>query len=212
MKKLCLLLLLVVVARPMVAQHAVELIVDAEGVRRTGNSTSAVGVQQIVPRFGTGWGLGGGLNFWLSDRVSVETKGGGLLTHLNAQLRGSDYVVNVDLGHAQIYPIMAVLQWHPTEHGTFRPYIGAGAAHIILRNVKEQIGTTGASGIHFSDPTGLLLNAGLRMEMSKRWSLFGDARYVPVETRGRTTFPGTTSSVRFDMKPLIVAVGTAYRF
>jgi outer membrane protein W len=212
MKTLCLLLLAAVIAPTALAQRTLELIVDAEGVRRTGKTRSEIGVQELRPTFGTGWGIGGGLNLWLSDRVSVEGKVAGFLSRLNVQTRGSDFVVNAQLGHAQIYPLMAVVQWHPVEHGAMRPYIGIGAAHVILRNVKEQIGSSGASGIRFHDPTGLLLDAGLRIAMSKRWSLSGDVRYVPVETRGRTELTGTAASARFEMKPLIVGFGTAYRF
>jgi outer membrane protein W len=212
MKRLCFLLLLMTVARPLAAQRTLELILDAEGVRRTGQTLAARGTQQLTPNFGNAWGAGGGLNLWLSDRISVEGKIAGLVSHLHVQMRGSDFVVNADMGHAQIYPVMAVVQWHPVEHGTMRPYLGVGAAHIIMRNVNEQVGSSPATGIHFSDPTGLLLDAGLRLNMSKRWSFTGDVRYVPVETHGRTTFPGTESSVRFDMKPLIVSFGTAYRF
>lgn len=213
MKKLSLLLLTVAIAVPMFGQKKVELILDAEGVRRTGNTTSfSPGTQRFVPNFNSGWGLGGGVNIWLSDRVSVEGKVAGMVSQLSVQTFGSDFFFNVDLGHVQIYPVMAVVQWHPFEHGTVRPYFGAGAVHTIMRNVKEKIGASGATGIEFNDPTGLLLDGGLRVQMSDRWSLTGDARYVPVETRGQTRFPGTTASVRFETKPLLVSFGAAYRF
>jgi outer membrane protein W len=93
-----------------------------------------------------------------------------------------------------------------------QPYIGIGGAHIILKDVNQQIGIGGASGLHFSDPTGLLLDAGLRLHISNKWDAFGDVRYMPVETRGTTTFTGTGSSVRLQVKPLIAGFGVAYRF
>ena len=37
-------------------------------------------------------------------------------------------------------------------------------------------------------------------------------RYMPVETHGKTTFTGTNSSVRLEVKPLIAGFGVAYRF
>jgi len=213
MKKLGLLLLAAFVAAPVFAQHGIDLLLDAEGVRRTGEVTDfSSGTQQITPDFSNGWGAGAGLNVWLSDRVSIEGKASGFRSRLHVTTVGSDFVGHLDLGHAQLYPIMAVLQWHPMEHGMLRPYIGAGAAHIILQNVNEEIGSSGARGIAFNDPTGLLLDAGLRVHISNKWDAFGDVRYVPVETHGKTTFPGTDVAIRLEVKPLIAAFGVAYRF
>jgi outer membrane protein W len=213
MKTSCLLLLVAFAAAPAFAQHGIDLLLDAEGVRRTGETTDiASGTQQLTPDFSNGWGAGAGLNVWLSDRFSIEGKASGFRSRLHVTTVGSDFVGQLDLGHARLYPIMAVLQWHPMEHGMLRPYIGAGVAHIILENVNEEIGNSGARGIEFNDPTGLLLDAGLRIHISNKWDAFGDIRYVPVETRGETTFPGTEASVRLEVKPLIAGFGVAYRF
>ena len=211
MKRLAFLLLAASFATPMFAQRGVDLILDAEGVRRTGTTSISPGTQ-LVPEFSNGWGAGAGLNVWLSGRLSIEAKASGFRSRLRAQTIGSDFVGEVDLGHAQIYPIMAVLQWHPVEHGTVQPYIGVGAAHVILKNVNREISEIGASGIEFSDPTGLLLDAGLRMHISNKWDVIGDVRYMPVETRGNTRLTGTSSSVRLQVKPLIAGFGVAYRF
>ena len=213
MKRLVLLLLAGFVAMPIFAQRGVDLILDVEGVRRTGRTTNlSPGTEHFSPEFSNGWGAGAGVNVWLSDRLSIEAKASGFRSGLHVTTVGSDFVGQLDLGHAQIYPIMALLQWHPVEHGTVQPYIGAGGAHIILKDVNRQIGTSGAVGLHFNDPTGLLLDAGLRLHISNKWDAVGDVRYVPVETRGETTFPGTGSSVRLQVKPLIAGFGVAYRF
>ncbi len=213
MKKFCFLLLIAVAGPSLMAQRGLDLIVDAEGVRRTGGTRDLTpGQREFIPEFSNGWGAGVGVNWWLSDRVSLEAKASGFRSRLNVTTVGSDFVTNVDLGHAQIYPIMAALQWHPFEHGMFRPYIGAGAAHVILKNVNERIGNSGPSGIEFSDPTGLLLDAGTRLQLSDRWALSADVRYVPVETKGRTTFPGTASAVRLQVKPLLAGFGVVYRY
>jgi outer membrane protein W len=212
MKTLCLLLLVVLTAPCALAQRGFDLLLDAEGVRRTGRSSDFSIGPHYDPDFSNGWGAGAGLNVWLSDRMSIEGKASGFRARVHVITRGSDFVTDADLGHAQIYPIMAVLQWHPMEHGMLRPYIGAGAAHVILKNINNRISGTAVTGIKFSDPTGLLLDAGVRIHISNKWDAFGDVRYVPVETRGKTTFIGTTASTRLEVKPLIAGFGMAYRF
>ncbi len=197
---------------PAVAQRRVDFFVDAEGVRRTGTNTNfQPGVTRFEPQFNTGGGVGGGVNWFLTDRVSLEAKIAGLGSKARVRMMGSDFIGVADLGWAQIYPISTVVQWHLLERGAVRPYIGAGAAHIILRNINKPIGP-GAGGIRFKDPTGLVLDGGLEFNLGRRRGLYGDARYVPMETTSRATFTGTASGLDLSVRPLIVSVGLGYRF
>ena len=212
MKPLMIAAAIVLVAASAAAQRRVEIIFDAEGVRRSGaTSEFTPGVTQFEPQFNTGGGVGGGFNFFLSDRVSVEAKVAALATKVRVRIIGSDFVATADLGWAQLYPISAVLQWHLLERGAIRPYIGAGVVHTVLRNINKQVGA-GATGIRFKDPTGLVLDGGLEIALARKWSLLGDARYVPMETRSRVTFPGTTSALNMRVRPLIVSFGAGYKF
>jgi outer membrane protein W len=83
--------------------------------------------------------------------------------------------------------------------------------HTILRNINERFGPT-ATGIRFKDPTGLVIDGGLQFNLGRRWNLLADARYVPIETKSRATFLGTTSSVDLSLRPAIVSFGLGYRF
>jgi outer membrane protein len=210
MKKLLIAAALLLLATSAVAQR-VDLFVDAEGVRRTGRTeTFTPGVTRFDPQFRTGGGVGGGVNWFFSDRVSLETKVAALGTKIRVRIIGSDFIGTADLGWTQLYPISAVLQWHLAEHGAIRPYIGAGAVHTILRNINKRVGA-GATGIRFKDPTGVVVDGGLEFSLARKWSLLADARYVPMETKSTVTFPGTPSSVDMKVRPLIVSFGLAFR-
>jgi outer membrane protein len=212
MKNLMFTLLTILMAAPLFAQHRVDLLVDAEGARRTGRNEAVSPGFHFDPQFGTGGGVGLGLNFFVTDRVSFEAKVAALESQLRVRTIGSDFFTVADLGRAQIYPISAVLQWHLSEHGTIRPYLGAGVAHVILHDINRSVGNTGANGIHFKDPTGLVVDGGLELQISKRWSVVGDARYIPIETKSTATFVGTSSSVDMNVRPLIVSAGLSWRF
>jgi outer membrane protein W len=195
-----------------VAQRRVDVFFDVEGVRSTGKASDFTpGVTRFEPQFQSGGGLGGGLNFFLSDRVSLEAKVAGLASKTRVRIIGSDFIGTADLGWAQLYPVSAVLQWHLAERRAIRPYLGAGFVHTILRNINKQVGL-GATGIHFKDPTGLVVDGGLELSLGKKWSVLGDARYVPMETKSKVTFPGTIARTDMSVRPLIVSFGLAYRF
>jgi len=204
-------LLTVLAAAPLMAQRRIDLLIDAEGARRTGHNESFTPGIRFDPQFGTGGGAGVGLNFFLSDRVSIEAKASALESRLRVRMVGTDFIATANLGRAQIFPISAVLQWHLSEHGTIRPYLGAGVAHVILRDVNHSV-TSSATGIHFKDPTGLVVDGGLEFNLSKRFGIYGDARYIPVETKSTANFVGTTSAVQMNVRPLIVSAGIAWRF
>ena len=211
MYKLTIALLTVLVAVPLVAQRRIDFLLDAEGARRTGHNESFTPGIRFDPQFGTGGGAGAGLNFFLSDRVSIEAKAAALESRLRVRIVGFDFIATANLGRAQIFPISAVLQWHLSEHGTIRPYLGAGVAHVILRDVNRSV-TPSATGIHFKDPTGLVVDGGLEFNLSKRFGIYGDARYIPVETKSTASFVPTSSSVQMHVRPLIVSGGIAWRF
>jgi len=212
MKTLPVMATLLFLAASAAAQQRVDVFFDVEGVRRTGSAVGFTpGVTRFEPQFNTGGGVGGGLNFFFGDRLSLEAKVAGLGTKGRVRIIGSDFIGTADLGWTQLYPISGVLQWHLAENGVFRPYVGAGVVHTILRNVNKQVGA-GATGIRFKDPTGLVIDGGLEFNFGHRWSLLGDARYVPMETNSRATFPGTTSALTMHVRPLIVSFGMAHRF
>jgi outer membrane protein len=211
MYKLTIALLTVILAAPLMAQHRIDFLIDAEGARRTGHNESFTPGVRFDPQFGTGGGAGVGLNFFLTDHVSIEAKAAALEARLRVRVVGADFIATADLGRAQFFPISAVLQWHLSEHGTIRPYLGAGVAHVILRDVNRSV-VPSATGIHFKDPTGLVVDGGLEFNLSKRFGIYGDARYIPVETKSTASFVGTPSSVQMNVRPLIVAGGIAWRF
>jgi outer membrane protein len=204
--------LFIAAALPALAQNRMDLIFDVEGVHRQNDIAlpSNVSGTRFVPEFRNGGGVGGGINWFFTDRVSLEAKAAGLISKTIVRVVGSDFIAVAELGNAQIYPLSAILQWHLLERGAVRPYVGAGATYTILKNINRQIGPSSATGIRFKDATGLTVDGGLELHASKRWSLYGDVRYVPVESQATATFPGTTTKIDLKVLPLIVSFGLAW--
>lgn len=210
MKQLIVGIFVVAIAAPVVAQPHVMWFVDAEGVRPSHKVVFVPNTVQYEPKFDNGGGVGGGVNVFFGDRVSIEGKVAGLATRLHLRRSGSDFVTLADLGYAQVYPITVLLQWHMLEGTAFRPYIGAGAGYTILRNITKS--ALGANGVNFANPVGLVVDGGIEFSLSKRWSILGDARYTPIESRSKVTFVGTTSTAEINVKPLVVSAGIGIRF
>lgn len=208
MKRLAL-AVMVILAMPVAAESRVGIIVDVEGVRRH-EIDPVPGPVRYEPTFDNGGGLGVGVNWHLSDRFSIEGKVAGLATKMTLRIVGSDFIGNSDLGYAQLYPIMLVAQWHPMEGKSVRPYVGFGLAHIILRNIEE---SSSNPPVEFDDPTGVVLNGGIRVPISSRWSFNADARYIPVESQGTVRFLGVNPTrADIDVRPLVIGLGIVYHY
>lgn len=185
-----------------------EIIASVDGVRRSSGADLERG-NIYDPEFDTGGGLGLGVNWYFTDRLSLEGKVSALTSRSRLRVVLPDFIATVELERANIYPVMATLQWHPfADGGTFRPYIGVGAAYVIVQGIA---GTELTPEIDFNNPTGLLVNGGVRFRLSDQWDLLGDARWVPIETQARARF-GEDPEVDLDVRPLIVGFGVAYRF
>jgi outer membrane protein len=188
----------------------VEIIVDAEGVHRQSDIDADRTGTFYEPEFDNGGGLGVGVNWFMTGRVSLELKAAVLASDMQIRIVDGDFVGKVNVGYVNMVPVTAVVQWHPFEDGVaLRPYVGAGVAHVFLEDVAEE-GLVPRT--EFSNTTGLVLNAGLRVSVSKRWSLAGDVRYVPVETSGRVRFANQETESDLDVRPLIVGFGIVYHF
>jgi outer membrane protein len=210
MRKVVAVLFALALAAPAFAQRRVDLIIDAEGVRRANRFEFEPNVVRYEPIFNNGGGLGAAVNWFFSSRVSLELKVAALDSRLRVRRMGSDFVANADIGHAQIFPITAVVQWHMLEDASVRPYLGAGAGYVVMRNVEKRF--IGASGIEFDDPIGLVIDGGIMIPLGKRFSATADARYTPIETQARARFTGTPTEVKIDVRPLVVSFGIAYHF
>ncbi len=207
MKKL-LFLSLLLLATPLFAQRRVDVFFDLEGVRKTGGNRSFAPGARFVPEFDTGGGIGGGINWFLTDRVSVETKVAAVTADMSLSVVTPGTAITFRAGDAKLYPISAMIQWHMAERRMLRPYLAVGAVHTILKDIDRNLGV--ATGIRFKNPTGLAVGGGLEISFGRRWSIFGDARYVPIETEARATFVGTPAMTVFNAKPLIVSTGISY--
>ena len=201
--------ILVLTAVSVEAKPRFELIATADGVRRNSGANLEPGII-YDPEFDTGGGLGVALNWHVAERASIEAKVSALTSNTRLRVMLSDFIGTVDLGRSNIYPVMLTMQWHPfADGGTFRPYVGAGVAHVLVQSIEA---TPLTPEVDFNNPTGLLVNAGLRVSLSDAWHLVGDARWVPVETSGGVRFGPESPVIDMDVRPLVVGFGVAYRF
>lgn len=118
---------------------------------------------------------------------------------------------NVRAGGAKIgslkhLPPTLLAQYHFTNFGAFKPYVGAGINYTRFSGVKD---TAGIDWDVKRNSWGGALQVGFDYALDKNWSLNFDVKKVYIDTNVSV---GGTNMGKFKVDPLLVGVGVGYRF
>ncbi len=129
---------------------------------------------------------------------------------------------SVDLGDVWLLPPTLTAQYHFTQMGAFKPYVGAGINYTLFFNEDE--GAV-ADSIDYDPSFGPALQAGFDYDLDGEkggWALNVDVKKVWINTDVKvdlTTALGPALSAEsvivdadVDINPLIVGVGLGYKF
>ena len=111
------------------------------------------------------------------------------------------------LGKLSVLPPTMTLQYHFTDLGAFKPYIGAGGNVTWFYNVGLQAGTATLDVDTYS--VGGALQAGLDYEIQKNWYLNADVKYLWISTDVKA---GGATLTNLKIDPWVWGIGIGYRF
>ena len=110
------------------------------------------------------------------------------------------------IGHVQALPPSLLIQYHFTDLGAFKPYVGAGVNYTHFYKTDNLL--DGAAHIE-NDSWGLVGQLGMDYVLNKNWSLNIDAKYVQMAT---DVHLGSTNIGKLDLNPFTLGIGVGYRF
>ena len=123
------------------------------------------------------------------------------------------------IGHlatSWVLPPTLTMQYHPITQGPVRPYVGAGVNYTIFYSEHASTALQAAVGptrVHMSDSAGWAVQAGMDVDLSDRWFLNVDAKYIDMDTTARlTTTLAGTQTVRMHIDPFVLGIGIGTRF
>lgn len=108
------------------------------------------------------------------------------------------------IGSLKHLPPTLLAQYHFTNFGGFKPYVGAGVNYTRFSSVNLPLGATVDK-----NSWGPALQVGVDIPLTKQLSLNFDIKKVYIKTD--VNVPGVTSG-KFKVDPLLVGVGLGYRF
>ncbi|GAB1235392.1 OmpW/AlkL family protein [Ferrigenium sp. UT5] len=108
------------------------------------------------------------------------------------------------LGSVRALPPSLLLQYHVTELGAFKPYVGLGLNYTIFSS--RNVGTTARVD---SSSLGLAAQVGADYMLDKNWGINADLKYIQMDTKVKA---GGSSIGTLDLNPITVGAGVTYRF
>ena len=111
------------------------------------------------------------------------------------------------IGNTSVLPPTLTLQYHFTDLGAFKPYVGGGLNVTYFYNTDLSLGGKPLS-IN-STSTGGALQAGIDYEFAKNWVLNFDYKYIWISTPVNL---GSTQVTNLQINPSVWGVGIGYRF
>ncbi|WP_230290961.1 OmpW family protein [Croceicoccus sp. Ery5] len=112
------------------------------------------------------------------------------------------------LANANYGPLTVSGEYHFSDLGAFKPYIGVGVTYAVFLNVDD----AALSNVDVDNAFGPAFKLGLDYDISERWTVHGYVQQVWLSTDVSATVGGAPAAANVTIDPTIVGVGLGYRF
>jgi outer membrane protein len=146
------------------------------------------------------WITAGDISYFFTPNLAVEASIFGLPDKFYVKT-----LLGLPIGTITALPPMVTAQYHFTDLGKFKPYLGLGLNYTRILSTNLVGGISDISRHSF----GGVVQAGVDYELEKNIYLNLDAKKSWIRN---TVYLGKTKIGMFKMDPTLVAVGIGYRF
>jgi outer membrane protein len=114
-----------------------------------------------------------------------------------------------EVGKAWILPPTLTLQYHFTNFGAFKPYVGAGVNYTIF---YKQTDAGDFDDMDIDNSFGAALQFGFDYMLDQHWGLNFDVKKIFLEPDWTANLNGNQLSGEADVSPWLIGGGVTYRF
>lgn len=161
------------------------------------------------------------ITYMVSNNFGVE-----LLLDLSSKhdINGTGNLAGVKVGEVSVLPPSLIAQWHFSPKQSVRPYVGAGLNYTLFfsEDTTGQFTTTmntvlgggvTSTGVSVDAAFGIVLQAGVDIDIDNDWYVNIDAKYISLDTTADVEVNGANAAtIDFDVNPLVLGVGIGTYF
>lgn len=176
----------------------------------SGDIIARIGAHHINPKSDNGagvevddaLGLTGSVVYFFTPTFAVDLLLAAPFEH-DIALEGGPTV-----GSTQHLPPTVSLTWYPALGRIWRPFVGVGLNYTTFFS-EDTTGPLAGADLKLDDSFGVAFVAGLQVDVSERWGVTLDARYMDIESDA-TVDGAELGTVEID--PIALGASVSYRF
>ncbi|WP_102958842.1 OmpW/AlkL family protein [Mangrovicella endophytica] len=146
------------------------------------------------------------ISYYFTDNIAAEL----ILGTTYANVWTDDSIAGLGkVGKTWVLPPTLTLQYHFTDFGAFKPYVGAGVNYTIFYNQHD----SGAfSDMDIENEWGAALQVGFDYMIDDHWGFNADVKKVFLAPDWTANLGGTELSGKAKLNPWLIGTGITYRF
>lgn len=144
------------------------------------------------------------ISYYFTNNLAAEL----ILGTTYANINGKGAIDGMDVGKVWLLPPTLTMQYHFTNFGAFKPYVGAGVNYSIFYNQKSH----DADYLKVKNTFGGALQAGFDYMIDDHWGFNFDVKKLYLRPNFDVTVGGTEMSGKAKLDPWLIGTGITYRF
>lgn len=143
------------------------------------------------------------ISYFFNPNIAVEL----ILGVTPHRVKGAGSLAGTRIGSAWLLPPSLTLQYHFTNFGRFKPYVGAGINYTVFFDEKAKGGFT---DFDLKDSFGAVLQVGFDYMIDEHWGINFDVKKIFLEPKVKVNNGLVSGKVRID--PWLIGTGITYKF
>lgn len=143
------------------------------------------------------------ISYFFTPNVAAEL----ILGVTRHRVRGTGTLEGTRIGDVTLLPPTLTLQYHFTDFGAVKPYLGVGVNYTIF---FDESARGPFSRFRLDSSVGLALQAGVDIMLDRHWGINFDVKKVFLETD--VSLDRGAVRGRVDIDPWLIGAGATYRF
>ncbi|MER8427875.1 OmpW family protein [Mesorhizobium sp. M1403] len=145
------------------------------------------------------------ISYFFTDNIAAEL----ILGTTYANIGGQGTIAGLGkVGKVWLLPPTLTLQYHFTDLGAFKPYVGAGVNYTIFYN--QDAGS--ADALKVKNTFGTALQVGFDYMVDQHWGVNFDVKKLFLKPDFDVTVDGAKLSGKAALDPWLIGAGVTYRF
>lgn len=145
------------------------------------------------------------ITYFFTDNIATEL----VLATTRANIYGEGAVGGLgNIGTVWMLPPTLTLQYHFTDFGAFKPYVGAGVNYTMFFN--QDAGS--ADALKLKNTSGAALQVGFDYMVDEHWGINFDVKKLFLKPDFDVTVKGAKQTGSAALDPWLIGAGLTYRF